>query len=511
MVVYKDRVGQVTSTTGSGDYSLGSVVSGFQSFDSVGDGNQCHYTIRAGADWEVGLGTLTVGTPSTLSRDEILDSSTGVAIDWPAGAKSIYLTSPAQMVGATIIPRTAAEIAAGVTPTDYSQPPSWATRYGTNTTPGTTDMTAALQASIDANSGVYLPAGTYAHSDLDLPTNGWIRGEGQTLSIMSYTGSAKAVNNPTPTSRIYRWNVSGVRLIDAGTGTTGFDLSAVSLASFRDVEVIGFDVGVDIYSPTSGYAVYNRFWNVLSQCATGYKIQGLNSNANIFIACRTNLATTRAVDLQDSNNNHFAWCQFESGGDTVAVELSAPGGAGRVVNNSFTECRMEGYEGAASVGYKIGENCTHTRIVGPLFPGTDPTALIDDSGTRTIIPYSDSGRLGLKMVSALPSATGTPFLFERDSAGTTANVPALIVRDSNTGSGTPTTLRVETERNVSLSIEVMRGTAQQFAVGSDGKIRTNQAAANVATPSGATAYAMPIYNASGTLLGYIPVYAAQWV
>jgi hypothetical protein len=44
----------------------------------------------------------------------------------------------------------------------------------------------------------------------------------------------------------------------------------------------------------------------------------------------------------------------------------------------------------------------------------------------------------------------------------------------------------------------------------DGKIRTNQAAANVATPAGATAYQLPIYNASGTLLGYIPVYAAAW-
>ncbi len=35
-------------------------------------------------------------------------------------------------------------------------------------------------------------------------------------------------------------------------------------------------------------------------------------------------------------------------------------------------------------------------------------------------------------------------------------------------------------------------------------------AANTATPSGATKFAMPIYNASGTLQGYIPVYEAQW-
>lgn len=50
----------------------------------------------------------------------------------------------------------------------------------------------------------------------------------------------------------------------------------------------------------------------------------------------------------------------------------------------------------------------------------------------------------------------------------------------------------------------------QFAVEHDGKIWTNQGTANTNTPSGATAYALAIYDSSGSLLGYIPVYAAQW-
>ena len=49
-----------------------------------------------------------------------------------------------------------------------------------------------------------------------------------------------------------------------------------------------------------------------------------------------------------------------------------------------------------------------------------------------------------------------------------------------------------------------------FAVGADGKLRTNQATANTNTPSGATAKKLPIYDASGTLLGYIPIYASAW-
>ncbi len=52
-------------------------------------------------------------------------------------------------IGAALYPRTATEIAVGVTPVNYAYPPGYVYRYGTNTTPGTTDMAAAIQAAID--------------------------------------------------------------------------------------------------------------------------------------------------------------------------------------------------------------------------------------------------------------------------------------------------------------------------------------------------------------------------
>lgn len=58
--------------------------------------------------------------------------------------------------------RTAAEIAAGVTPTNYAYPPGNILRYGANTTPGTTDMSLAfINAAATAQTGhgfIYLPA-----------------------------------------------------------------------------------------------------------------------------------------------------------------------------------------------------------------------------------------------------------------------------------------------------------------------------------------------------------------
>lgn len=48
-----------------------------------------------------------------------------------------------------IYPLTAAEVEAGVTPTNYGYAAGWVDRYGTNTTPGITNMRAAFQAAIN--------------------------------------------------------------------------------------------------------------------------------------------------------------------------------------------------------------------------------------------------------------------------------------------------------------------------------------------------------------------------
>jgi hypothetical protein len=53
-------------------------------------------------------------------------------------------------LGAILYPQTAAELTAGVTPVNYLCPPGCPDRFGTNTMPGATDMTAAVQNAIDS-------------------------------------------------------------------------------------------------------------------------------------------------------------------------------------------------------------------------------------------------------------------------------------------------------------------------------------------------------------------------
>jgi hypothetical protein len=92
-----DRVKESSTSTGTGTLTLGGAVSGFQSFATIGNGNQCYYTIVHNSldEWEVGVGTYTA-SGTTLSRDTVLDSSTGGAkVSFSAGNKEVFVTYPA--------------------------------------------------------------------------------------------------------------------------------------------------------------------------------------------------------------------------------------------------------------------------------------------------------------------------------------------------------------------------------------------------------------------------------
>jgi hypothetical protein len=86
-LVVKDRVKEITTTTGTSNLTLGGAVYGFQSFSIIGNGNTTYYGIydSATGDWEVGIGTYSTTGP-TLSRDTVLESSnSGSKVVFAAG------------------------------------------------------------------------------------------------------------------------------------------------------------------------------------------------------------------------------------------------------------------------------------------------------------------------------------------------------------------------------------------------------------------------------------------
>lgn len=96
----KARVKETSTTTGTATLSLDGAVSGFRSFlNAFGTGQQCYYVIIDGTAWEVGIGVVTSGSPNTLTRDTVLDSSAaGAKLSLGAGTKSVFNDLPANVL-----------------------------------------------------------------------------------------------------------------------------------------------------------------------------------------------------------------------------------------------------------------------------------------------------------------------------------------------------------------------------------------------------------------------------
>ena len=91
-----DRVKESSSTTGTGTFTLGGAVSGFETFAAgIGGDNTTYYCIfETGTNnFEVGFGTLNGGA-STLARTNVISSSNSDALVNFAGATEVFCTVP---------------------------------------------------------------------------------------------------------------------------------------------------------------------------------------------------------------------------------------------------------------------------------------------------------------------------------------------------------------------------------------------------------------------------------
>jgi hypothetical protein len=95
-LVVNDRVKETSTTTGTGSFTLDGAVTGFETFSSaIGNTNTTYYAIslQGGAEFEVGLGTVSAGV---ISRDTVLSSSNSDAlVNFSAGTKDVFCTLPA--------------------------------------------------------------------------------------------------------------------------------------------------------------------------------------------------------------------------------------------------------------------------------------------------------------------------------------------------------------------------------------------------------------------------------
>ena len=99
-LILSDRVLETASSPGTGTVTLLGAVTGYQSFASaIGNTNTTYYTIadQSGSNWEVGIGTVTTGSPNTLARTTVLASSnSGSLVNFASGTQNVFVTYPAE-------------------------------------------------------------------------------------------------------------------------------------------------------------------------------------------------------------------------------------------------------------------------------------------------------------------------------------------------------------------------------------------------------------------------------
>ncbi len=92
-----DRVGQLSTTEGTGAFTVSGTILAHQSFAVLSDGDTCRFAIEdlVNDEFEVSEGVYTV-SGTTLARTTVIASSNaGALVPFAAGVKQVYLVTTA--------------------------------------------------------------------------------------------------------------------------------------------------------------------------------------------------------------------------------------------------------------------------------------------------------------------------------------------------------------------------------------------------------------------------------
>lgn len=242
--------------------------------------------------------------------------------------------------------RTAAEISAGVTPVNYQYPTGNVLRYGTNTTPGTTDMTAAIQAALNScpqYGDVYFPGeganGVYLISSLLTCSVDNIKIHGKAKIKASSAPFAAMLTCASRTGVVVQDLEFDINGSNRKTGQTT-TLNAISFSATTDCAMINVTIRNSLgYSSSSATAVAAS-GNCLRFKADGCKFIDCGESATslpsdgLFVRgdhceivnCQAYRCTDTAYVLEG--------CNYSMIGNCIAVDCTA---IGAVSNDTATD------------------------------------------------------------------------------------------------------------------------------------------------------------------------------
>ena len=277
----------------------------------------------------------------------------------------------AYMAGLTTTPviasyaRTAAEIAAGVTPTNYAYLPGNVLRYGADPT-GVTSSATAFNSAISVfgtNGGtLYLPLGNFLlDAPVAVPENLIIQGAGwgTQISLTSAAAGAFTFAPTTGTANTAAITIKNLWISGTSSATYGIWLQNCAIVRISGVQFTGFTDA----SSNCVYCAQNVFETIIRDCyfpslsGVGINLVGASS--------------------APCNNNQIISCTMSAGANTCIGIVVGSG----CENTLITGCDLEG----AGIG-NVGINCSGsigTTIIANYIESWAGTAIAANSGVAT--------------------------------------------------------------------------------------------------------------------------------
>lgn len=298
-------------------------------------------------------------------------------------------------MGLIFYPTSDEEDSEGVTPVNFFKNYGNLLRYGTNTTPGTTDMTTAINNWIKVAyhqqaPAAYAPAGHYAHaSTITLAT----AGNDQRVKIFGDgCGDKSSFTNSAPAGTVFEYTGA------AGNGWKFGDGSTTNINAFQ-VEDIAF------WATTTGIVVHFD------------RVQSFNKLRNLFVG---NKGTGNGLIFEDSwvSSIHDIYC---SGKDTVQgigfqfVQSTLQAGIASLLNISGDtwqygvvighQTQGTGFNVKSISGLLHGLNCDEGVVIGEAVGESDFIIWEEGNATCGLRIFNEVTNCDFRVYSTDPDAT----------------------------------------------------------------------------------------------------------
>ena len=439
----------------------------------------------------------------------------------------------AQSCVAPCYPQTAAEFAAGINPTNTGYPPGNVLRYGANGSDAADDS-ASFASALACNSEIFIPDGTYYLRKVSFGAAGKIiRGQSRYNTILRpasglLAGEPLFYFSGRAIGTTYGNLVENLRFqLHRGSGNVdcvGIDLGSVNNTVIRSCRFEGFSKagaladGVVFDAPLSGGAYSNSVIECdFTGCENGVRFEGGANNNYVnggeFVSCVVGINAAPSSGTLDTPKifgpriegcdiglkeravqGMYFGIRFEA--NAVDVDF-LPGSTEPQFFGGLTASSPVCFQGAANAS---GLVCVAPDLSGVTLRSNSASRAHEFVGPNVFAPLGNTGAL------ANPPGSGAFAAYFRGGRVVLDNSQWVVARNA-AGTGVVFTINV----NSSDVVEV----------GASGKVDIGNTAAADRTrvfkpsflfsgtgTSGSVVNKFAVYNASGTLVGYVPVFSS---